>query len=60
MTRGESGLERLAELVKEVTRTLEEQDSPERWRKLETLKEKIRRERSQLLGDIPSEHDGAG
>jgi hypothetical protein len=56
MTRGDSGLERLAELVKEVTKTLEEEDSPERSRKLEGLEEEIRRERSQLLQDVPSEH----
>ncbi|HEY7216231.1 MAG TPA: hypothetical protein VIC28_16535 [Thermoanaerobaculia bacterium] len=58
MTRSESGLEKLSKLVKEVTRTLEEEDSPERWRKLEALEEKIRKERSQLLRDIPSEHGG--
>ncbi len=56
MSRGESGLERLAELVKEVTKTLEEEDSPERLRKLEALEEEIRRERSQLLQDVPPEH----
>jgi hypothetical protein len=53
-------LEKLSKLVKEVTRTLEEEDSPERWRKLEALEEKIRKERSQLLRDIPSEHGDVG
>jgi hypothetical protein len=58
MTRGKSDLDSLVELIKEITMTLEEEeDSPERSRKLKALKEKMRRGRFKLLRDVLSEQE---